>query len=44
MFEYLRYRIHTNIIHINHNMEFIRFLYEPTKIRFHIGFVQPYEA
>jgi hypothetical protein len=35
MFEYLKYWIYTNIIHINHSMEFIWFLYKPMKIDAH---------
>jgi hypothetical protein len=33
-FEYLRYRILINIIHMNHNMEFMWFLYKPRKPNF----------
>jgi hypothetical protein len=44
LFEYLRYWIHTNIVHINHSIEFMWFLYEPMKIKIHIKFVWKYEA
>jgi len=44
LFEYLKYWIHTNIIHFNHNMVFIRFMYEPMKIKICMEFVQTYEA
>jgi len=43
-FEYLKYWIHTNIIHLNHNMVFIRFMYEPMKIKICMEFVQTYGA
>jgi len=44
LFEYLRYWIHTNIIHIDYNMEFVQFLYQPMKIGFCTKFVRTYEA
>jgi hypothetical protein len=44
MFEYLRYRIHANIIHMNQSTKFVRFLYEPMKTWFHTKFVWTYEA
>jgi hypothetical protein len=31
LFEYLKYWISTNIVHINHSMEFVQFLYKPMK-------------
>jgi hypothetical protein len=43
MFEYLRYWICTIIIHINHNIEFVQFLFELMKIEFRMKFVQTYE-
>ncbi len=43
-FEYLKYLILTNIIHINHNMEFMQFLNKPMKIKFRTKFVQTYET
>jgi hypothetical protein len=39
-FEYLKYWICTNIIHINHNIEFMWFLYKSMKIKFYMKFVQ----
>jgi hypothetical protein len=43
-FEYLRYWIHVNIVHINHSTEFMWFLYEHMKIKFRMKFVQTYEV
>ncbi len=31
-FDYLKYWIHTNIVHINHNMKFMGFCYKPMKL------------
>jgi hypothetical protein len=28
-FDYLKYKVHTNIVHMNQNMKFKQFLYEP---------------
>jgi hypothetical protein len=44
LFEYLKYWLHTNIVHINHNMEFMRFLYGFMKTIFQTKFVQTYEV
>jgi len=44
LFEYLRYWIHINVVHINHNMKFMWFLYKPMETKFHIKFVQTYEV
>jgi hypothetical protein len=44
LFEYLKYWICTNLIHINNSMKFVRFLYEPMKIEFHMKFLQTYGA
>ncbi len=35
-FEYLKYWIHTNIIHINYNMKLLLFLHKPMKTLFHM--------
>jgi hypothetical protein len=43
-FDNLRYKLCTNIVHINHNMGFMQFLYEPMKIEFHTKFVLTYEG
>ncbi len=43
-FEYLRYSIHINIIHINHSMKFVQFLYEFMKAKFRTKFIITYEA
>jgi hypothetical protein len=42
LFEYLKYWIHTKIVHTNHNMEFMWFLYGPMNIGFLIKFVWTY--
>jgi hypothetical protein len=44
LLEYLKYLIQTNIVHFNHNMIFIQFMYEPMKIKICMEFVQTYEA
>jgi predicted transcriptional regulator len=41
--EYLRYWIFTNIIHINHIMQFMQLLYELMKNKFHTKFAWIYE-
>ncbi len=41
MFEYLRYWIHTNIFHINHNTKFVRFSYKPMKIKIYMKLYEP---
>jgi hypothetical protein len=41
-FKYLQYWIHTNIIHINHSVEIVRFLYKHMKIC--TKFVQTYQT
>jgi hypothetical protein len=37
-------QIYANIIHINHNMKFMIFLYETIENEFCIKFVQTYET
>ncbi len=41
LFEYLKYSICTNIIHINHNRKIVRFLYKLMKTRFHRNLYEP---
>jgi hypothetical protein len=43
-FDYLRYWIQTNIIHLNNNMKFVQFLYELMKFEICTKFVWTYEA
>ncbi len=40
LFEYLKYWIFTNIVHINHSKKFLWFLYELIKIGFYMKFIQ----
>ncbi len=40
LFEYLKYWIHTNIIHINYNIKLMWFLHEPMKTLFHIKLLE----
>jgi len=42
MFKYLILNMY-NIIHINHNIEFVQSLFELMKIEFRMKFVQTYE-
>jgi hypothetical protein len=44
LFEYFRYWMYTNIVHINHSMKVLWFLYKPMKIKFCTKFVQTYEV